>query len=391
MTNGTRLEVRGLPHPAQEAVPARRGRRTSFCSRRNQRESFRKALDEFDRGLKGLGEKIGRRLYRTQGGAIGQMANTTVNTTVIQLADKASVFNFHIGDTLTFSLTDGTGSLLDSGDTTTVTEVDHENGQVTVADNLRPRSPASRPRRTSSRTATTTSASPVSRTGCRSTTASRSSPRRSTPSPARRAGVPRRRLHGRHGMGGLDEVIIKLTGKIGKYGGRRRTSSRTRSRSRTSSCSPTRRCASSPSSTRRSSARRRRARRLLGLPRDRRRPLGQDLPGSQLPEQPLYALQLDTWTLWHTGELVNWLGESYTGSKLQPSQNEDSAEAPSRLVPEPRLLGTRLERRREDQPGASYHEGLHARRTDRCEPAQGDHVRVGSEHAGRDADRVVAG
>jgi hypothetical protein len=84
----------------------------------NQRESFRKALDEFDRGLKGLGEKIGRRLYRTQGGAIGQMANTTVNTTVIQLADFASVFNFHIGDTLTFSLTDGTGSELDSGDTT---------------------------------------------------------------------------------------------------------------------------------------------------------------------------------------------------------------------------------------------------------------------------------
>jgi len=41
----------------------------------SQRESFRKALDEFDRGLKGFGEKVGRRLYRTMGGAAGQMAN----------------------------------------------------------------------------------------------------------------------------------------------------------------------------------------------------------------------------------------------------------------------------------------------------------------------------
>jgi hypothetical protein len=50
-------------------------------------------------------------------------------------------------------------------------------------------------------------------------------------------------------------------------------------------------------------------------------------PDRNCPSNRIYALQLDTWTLWHSGELVNWLGESYTGSKLQPSQNEDSAEA----------------------------------------------------------------
>ena len=45
------------------------------------------------------------------------------------------------------------------------------------------------------------------------------------------------------------------------------------------------------------------------------------------PSNRFYELQLNTWTLWHTGDLINWLGESYTGMRIMPSQNDDSGES----------------------------------------------------------------
>ena len=185
----------------------------------SQRESFSKALDEFDRGLKGLGEKVGRRLYRTQGGSMGKMANSTVNTTTIQLTEQASVFNFHIGDVLAFSDTDGTGSLRDSGDTTTVTEVDHELYTVTVADNLQTKITG---------IATTDYVFqdgdynqclagledwlPVDNRSTKLAATFNSVIR--SPAGVYLGGVY---MDGT-AMGGLDEVIIKLAGKLGKYG-----------------------------------------------------------------------------------------------------------------------------------------------------------------------------
>jgi hypothetical protein len=295
----------------------------------SQRESFRKALDEFDRGLKGLGEKVGRRLYRTQGGAAGRMANASVASTSIQLADKASVFNFHIGDVLQFSDTDGTGSLRDSGDTVAVTEVDHETAILTVDATLN-----------------------VAITGIavtdyifqegdynaclagledwlpvndRSTklAASFNSVTRSV-APVYLGGVY---MDGTS-MGGLDEVIIKLCGKLGKYGAQ--TShilANPESLSDLELLSNSKMRIVSELNTK-----------VVG-------DLGDVLVGfsgyraivagrsvkvygdRNCPSDRLYALQLDTWTLWHTGNLINWLGESYTGSKMKMSEDADSAEA----------------------------------------------------------------
>src|SRR5688572_3764304 len=98
-------------------------------------EAFQPAFDEFDKGFRGLGEKMARRLYRTSTGSIGQMANSSVATTTITLVDPADLFNFEVDQVIQFSDTDG-GALLDSGDTTVVTNVDLEGNAITVADTL---------------------------------------------------------------------------------------------------------------------------------------------------------------------------------------------------------------------------------------------------------------
>lgn len=292
-------------------------------------DAFVSALKEFDRGFKSLGEKIGRRLYRTQGGNIGQLAISSTNTTTLSFTDNASVFNFHINQVLQFSTTDGTGSLLDGGDTTTVTAVDHEAGTVTIADNL------------GVKIAGITTSSFVFQRGdynaClagledwipvdnRTTklAASFNGVTRST-APVYLGGVF---LDGR-AFGGLDEVIIKLVGKIGKYGGN------------------TSHCLANPESLSDLELISNSKMRIIGELTTNMRSETGDLivgfsgykaivggrtvkiyPDRNCPSNRLHALQLDTWTLWHTGDLINWLGESYTGNRLQPSQNEDSAEA----------------------------------------------------------------
>lgn len=295
----------------------------------SQRESFRKAMDEFDRGLKGLGEKVGRRLYRTQGGAIGKMANSTAAVAVITLADKASAFNFHIGQLLTFAAADGTGSERDSSDTTTVTAVDIEGGLITVADTL------------STKINGIGTTDYIFQEGdfnlClagledwlpvddRSTklAASFNSVDRSV-APDYLGGIY---MDGT-AMGGLDEVIIKLVGKLGKYGGQTShifANPESLSDLELLSNSKMRIVAELDTKVMGEGGEV-----LVGFSGYRAVVGGRSVKiygDRNCPSTRLYALQLDTWTLWHTGKLVNWLGEAYTGSKLQPSQNEDCAEA----------------------------------------------------------------
>lgn len=291
-------------------------------------DSFVKALDEFDRGFRSLGEKIGRRAYRTQGGSIGKLALASTNTTTLTFADNAAVFNFHMDQVLQFSTTDGTGSLLDGGDTTTVTAIDHELGTVTVADNL------------STKIAGITTSSFVFAKGdynqClagledwlpvddRATklAATFNAVTRST-APVYLGGVY---MDGT-AMGGLDEVIIKLMGKIGKYGG---TPSHifanpesltdldllNNSRIRIDAMTANIRSESGGL--------------IVGFSGYRATVGGRTVrifPDRNCPSNRLYALQLDTWTLWHTGKMINWLGEEVTGSRLRNSENDDASEA----------------------------------------------------------------
>ena len=295
----------------------------------NQRESFRKALDEFDRGLKGLGEKIGRRLYRTEGGSIGKMANSTAATTVITLADKASAFNFHKGQTLVFAAADGTGSLRDSGDTTVVSSVSIEAGTVTVADTLSTKINA---------IGTTDYVFAQGDFGACLAGLEDWLPvtDRDTRLAASFNGVTRSAAPDYLGgiymdgtpFGGLDEVIIKLTGKLGKYGAK---TSHIMANPETMSdlelLSNSKMRIVSEINTKVIGDQ---GDVLVGFSGYRAIVAGRSVkiyPDRNCPSDRLYALQLDTWTLWHTGNLINWLGESYTGSKMQMSETTDSAES----------------------------------------------------------------
>jgi hypothetical protein len=294
-------------------------------------DAFVQALKEFDRGFKGLGEKIGRRLYRTQGGALGQLALTTTSTTTLTFSDNAACFNFTVDQVLQFSTTDGSGSLLDGGDTTTVTAVDEESGTVTVADTLATKI-----------TGITTTSFVFQRgdynaclsgladwlpgdSSTRATllAASFNNITRSV-NPVRLGGVY---LDGRP-VGDLDAVIIKLVAKIVKYGGKT-----SHIFANPESISDLEILSNS------------KIRILREVTTNIEGPNGElaigfngyvalcggrkveIYPDRNCPSNRLYALQLDTWTLWHTGEWINWTGEAATGMRLRPSENEDSVEA----------------------------------------------------------------
>lgn len=329
MTNGTTSQYEDFLIARKKQYQRVQVDHELMFATQSQRESFRKALDEFDRGLKGLGEKIGRRLYRTQGGAIAKMANSSVAVSVITLADKASSFNFHIGQMLTFAAADGTGSERDSADTTTVTAVDNENGLITVADVLNVKI---------SGIATTDFVFaegdfaqclsgledwlPVDDRSTRLAAPFHSVTRSAAPDYL--GGI----FMDGTTMGGLDEVIIKLVGKIGKYGGQTShifANPESLSDLELISNSKMRIVAEVNSKIIGDSGEV-----LVGFSGYRAIVGGRSVKiygDRNCPSNRLYALQLNTWTLWHTGNLVNWLGESYTGSKLQPSQNDDCAEA----------------------------------------------------------------
>jgi hypothetical protein len=292
-------------------------------------DSYVSALKEFDRGFKSLGEKIGRRIYRTQGGNIGQLAIASTNTTTLTFTDNAAVFNYHINQVLQFSTTDGTGTLLDSGDTTTVLGVDHEAGSVTISDNL------------GTKIAGITTSAFVFQRGdynaclagledwlpvdnrAAKLAANFNSVIRS-PAPVYMGGV----FMDGTSFGGLDEVIIKLTGKIGKYGGKTShifANPESLSDLELISNSKMRILCEINTSIRGESGDL-----IVGFSGYKALVGGRAVKiygDRNCPSNRLPALQLDTFTLWHTGELINWLGESYTGNRLQPSQNEDSAEA----------------------------------------------------------------
>lgn len=329
MTNGTASKYEDFLIPRKKQYQRVQVDHELMFATESQRESFRKALDEFDRGFKGLGEKIGRRCYRTQGGSMGRMANTTTNTTVISLADKASAFNFHIGDIITFAAADGSGSERDSGDTTEVTAVNIEEGEVTCADNLGTKI-------TGIQTtdfvfmdgdfnqclAGLEDWLPVDDRDTKLAASFNSVTRDVAPDYL--GGIY---MDGT-AMGGLDEVIIKLVGKLGKYGAQ--TShifANPESLSDLELLSNSRMRIVAELNTRVMGEG---GDVLVGFSGYRAVVGGRSVKiygDRNCPSNRLYALQLDTWTLWHTGKMVNWLGEAYTGSKLQPSQNEDAAEA----------------------------------------------------------------
>lgn len=294
-------------------------------------DSYVNSLKEFDRGFKSLGEKVGRRLYRTQGGSIAKLAIASTTTTTLTFSDNAAVFNFHIGQKLQFAAADGTGSLLDAGDFVTVTAVDHEASppSVTIDVDLATRITG---------VATTSFVFPRGDfNAClagledwlpaddRATklAASFNSVVR-TPAPVYLGGL----FVDGTGFGGLDEVLIKSTARSGKYGGK--TShifANTESLADLELISNSKvRILAELNTTIRNSE----GDIIVGFSGYKVLCGGRAVkvyPDRNCPSVRVYGLQLDTWTLWHCGKLINWLGEEYTGNKMQPSQNDDAAES----------------------------------------------------------------
>jgi len=292
------------------------------------RGSFRKALDVFDRGFKGFGEKLGRRLYRTEGGSVGKLANSTVATTTITWEDKASGFQIMKGDKLTFAAADGTGSERASGASVTVVSVDIQGGTAVVDQTLN-----------------------VAITGIATTDFVfidgdfgqcvaglegwlPAGSDRATRLAASFNGVTRSDAPDYLGgifvdgtsLGGLDEVFIKLVGDVGMFGGETDyILANPRSLSDFELISNSK------------------VRILQDLTINVRGSTGDVLVGfsgykvncggrvvkvigdRNCPSNRVYALQLDTWTVYHTGDWINWGGENYTGSRIRPSETSDDA------------------------------------------------------------------
>jgi hypothetical protein len=240
------------------------------------------------------------------------------------------VFNFYLNQVLQFALADGSGALLDGGDTTTVIGWDPEGGTVTIADTLDVKIAG-----------ITTSAfvftagdfnaclsglgdwMPVDNRAAALAATFNGVVR--TQSPVYLGGV----VMDGTAMGSLDEVMIKLAGKVGKYGGMTDLClANNESLSDLELVTNSRiRVIGSVTSEMRSDTT---GEVIVGFSGYKIMVGGRTIdvyPDRNCPSSRLFMLQLDTWTLFHTGEMINWLGESYTGHRLQPSQNDDAAEA----------------------------------------------------------------
>lgn len=293
----------------------------------NKRESFMKALDEFDRGFRGLGNKIGRRSYRTTGGALGKLSIASTTTTTLKFVDRASTFNFHLGQKLQFAAADGTGSLRDGGDIVTVTAISHELGEVTIDVDLATQITG---------VATTDFVFQRGDFGLCLSGLEDWLPvtDRATKLAASYYGVTRsvqKEYLGGVYMNGtslaLDEVLIKLVGKIGLYGG---ATSHIFANPETLSDMQLLASSKLQAQMIESNMRSADGNILVGFSGFKCVIGGRTVRvygDRHCPSNRIYALQMNTWTLWYTGDLVNWLGEKATGSKLQPAQNEPSVEA----------------------------------------------------------------
>lgn len=92
-------------------------------------DAFEPAFNEFDKGFQSLAYKINRRLYRDVHGSVGKIATGGISGSTITLDDPADAFNVWKGDKIELAATLG-GALL-AGGPLTVDSVDRETGIIT--------------------------------------------------------------------------------------------------------------------------------------------------------------------------------------------------------------------------------------------------------------------
>lgn len=102
-------------------------------------DSFEPALDEIDKALKAESNWANFRWYRSRGGAIGRMTNSSFATAVMSMDDPAALWAVSAGDVLKLSTADGTSGSTKSG-SLTVASVQHPApggvGTITATGNI---------------------------------------------------------------------------------------------------------------------------------------------------------------------------------------------------------------------------------------------------------------
>lgn len=293
-------------------------------------ETFVKALTQFDRGFKNLGHKVGKRMYRTLGGSLGQLAIASTTTTTLTFTDNAAVFGFYINQKLTFSLTDGGGAgELDAGDTVIVTGIDHLKGTVTINTDL------------ATKIAGVTASSYVFTDGdygaCMNgledwlPVLNRDARLAATFNTVVRAdsavflgGVFRDGT----GAGSTDEVMIKLGGDIGMFGG-----DITHSFANPQTLTDLQLVAHSKvriDSTVSVKVKMESGELIVGFT-GFRATIGDKsvlvMGDSNCPSTRLYHLEMGTWRFWYSGKFINWQGEVFGEMRIKSSRDTNDAEA----------------------------------------------------------------
>lgn len=98
-------------------------------------DAFDTAFDEFDRAMQAEANYMNFRLFRSRGGAIGRMTNSSFASAVITLDDPSAVWGVRKGDVLGLSSADGTTGALRAG-SLTVLSVQRAAGTITCTGNI---------------------------------------------------------------------------------------------------------------------------------------------------------------------------------------------------------------------------------------------------------------
>jgi len=98
-------------------------------------DAFEPAFDEFDRVIEAEGNYLEFRFFRTRGGYIGRMSNTSFATAVMTLDDASGTWGVRQGDVLNLASTDGTSGSVRAG-SLTVASVQRRAGTITMTGNI---------------------------------------------------------------------------------------------------------------------------------------------------------------------------------------------------------------------------------------------------------------
>lgn len=98
-------------------------------------DAFEPAFNEFDAAIEAEGNYLNFRLFRSGGGYIGRMSNSSFATAVMTLDDAAGTWAVRKGDVINLASTDGTSGSLRTG-SLTVASVQRRAGTITFTGNI---------------------------------------------------------------------------------------------------------------------------------------------------------------------------------------------------------------------------------------------------------------